>query len=393
MPLQVTYRGSPIRSLEALSSALSCDEPILKHISNHVADYYTFFEIEKKSGGARQIKPPKPILKAIQKRINSRIFSLCEFPEYLQGSIKDATNPRDFVSNARAHSNGKTVVAADIKNFYPSVTESNVKEIFKYLFRFSDDVTAVLVALTTLDNSLPQGAPTSSYLANLVFYNNEHKLVTELRRKGLIYTRLIDDITVSSPVVLDKNEQEWIIRKIKGFTASKGLELHRGKLKVCTTSTPGANVIVTGLWIDRGHPRISREARNKIRAAVHRCKKEHEAGHKTLGEFHDRHNSVSGSVALISRLGHTQGKQYRLILNENLPEYSKEYAGKLTKICYRFSAKKGLRKETLSYTKRYYQLMYHLSILGRSDKKKANFLRSLLKQNPPKHCLRELSEE
>lgn len=134
-----------------------------------MSDYYTPFQIIKKSGGVREIRAPKPILKTIQRRINTRIFSHCTFPLYLQGSIKDNLNPRDFFSNAKIHSSSKTVIAADIENFYPSVSAGSVKQVFKYLFKFPDDVADFLVSLTTLDGALPQGAPTSSYLANLIF--------------------------------------------------------------------------------------------------------------------------------------------------------------------------------------------------------------------------------
>jgi len=393
MSYRIIYTGSSIGSIEALSSTLDCDPAHLLQIASDVASNYVPFQVPKKNGGVREIRAPKPTLKAIQKRINSRIFSNCIFPTYLQGSIKDPTNTRDFVSNAAAHSKSKTVISADIENFYPSVQFGIVKEVFKYLFRFSDDVSNTLAQLTTLDGVLPQGAPTSSYLANLVFYNNEPKLFEEFSRSGFVYTRLIDDITVSSTALLDKQRKNWIIQKIAGLLANKGLTMHRGKLRQEVTNSPGHQVVVTGLWIDKGHPRLSTIDRRNIRAAVYNSGKEYEAGHKTTKAYHDRYNSASGKVALMTRLGHAQATSFRETLVSILPEYDKRFGRKVEKLCWMFIGLRGAGRDKASYTKRYHKLMYHLAILGRSKPEKAAQLRRELRAFRPVFKVSELAEE
>ena len=351
MTHRVRYSAPPISSLAAVSSTLGCAPNHLSHIASNVSDYYIPFQVEKKSGGFREIRAPKPILKSIQRRINTRIFSHCVFPAYLQGSIRDDLNPRDFVSNARIHSKSKSVIAADIKDFYPSVGAGSVKEIFKYLFKFPDDVADLLVSLTTLDGALPQGAPTSSYLANLVFFDVEHKLVEELSRAKLVYTRLIDDITISCSAVLDKNKKEWVVKKIQQMLSAKKLSLQRKKLKLSTTSACGSQVVITGLWIDRGHPRLPSAERDIVRAMVHQLEKDSLVDGKTSVSYHTAHNSVSGKVALMSRLGHSQAPKLRKTLTLIQPEYDATSAKKLDKICRKFASRKGRGKELPAYTR------------------------------------------
>lgn len=340
MSLRINYTGSPIRSMVALGSALGIEPSRLQYVAANIGDFYSSFTVPKKDGTERTIQAPKSELKRIQRRINSRIFELCQFPHFMQGSIRDVNQPRDFVRNAQAHSKASTVIAADIEKFYPSVRPGHVTDIFKYFFAFSDDVTKVLVSITTLGGELPQGAPTSSYVANLVFYDDEPRLVADFHRINLTYTRLIDDITVSSSSKLSTQRRSWVVNKIRGMVSGKGFRLHKGKLSVRDTGSAGAKVYVTGLWIDRGHPRLSPDFCNRVRSMVYRCKKGYESGHQNEPDFHSSHNTASGRVALMTRLGHGDGHKYRATLKANQPEYGPKTANKLAKFCYRFSEKK-----------------------------------------------------
>ena len=126
--------------------------------------------------------------------------------------------------------------------------------------------------------------------------------------------------------------------------SSKKLSLHRGKLRLVTTNSFGAQVVITGLWIDRGHPRLSASERNSIRSLFHKAKIESNLNGKTSQSFHDAHNSVSGKVALMSRLGHNQAINFRQVLSEIQPEYSLKSSKKIEKLCYKFYGKKGAAK-------------------------------------------------
>lgn len=164
--------------------------------------------------------------------------------------------------------------------------------------------------------------------------------MADFHRINLTYTRLIDDITVSSSSKLSTQRRSWVVNKIRGMVSGKGFRLHKGKLSVRDTGSAGAKVYVTGLWIDRGHPRLSPDFCNRVRSMVYRCKKGYESGHQNEPDFHSSHNTASGRVALMTRLGHGDGHKYRATLKANQPEYGPKTANKLAKFCYRFSEKK-----------------------------------------------------
>ena len=110
----------------------------------------------------------------------------------LQGGIYDSTNPRDPVRNAELHVGRKILIKEDIKSFFPSTSSDLVVSVWHSLFGFSHEVSRCLTALTTLNGQLPQGAKTSTFLANLVLWKNEPDLVAYLRSNGLQYSRYID---------------------------------------------------------------------------------------------------------------------------------------------------------------------------------------------------------
>lgn len=393
MSTRIQYTGSAIRSLQALASTLSCDADRLKYIARNISSFYDIFSREKKSGGARFISAPKKELKTIQKRINSRIFCYCVFPVYLQGSVKDDLNPRDFVSNATLHAQGKFFVLADISDFFPSINAKYVNNVFRYLFRFSPEVSELLVALTTLDGSLPQGAPTSSCLANLIFYDSEHVVARDFIRDGLMYSRLIDDISVSSAKILDKGKVSHIIKKISGMVSAKGMRLHQGKLRILDSRGCGVTPSITGLNIEKGAPRLPLLRRKEIRHAVYLCKKDCEAGHRTSSSFHEAHNSVSGRVALMTRLGYAASEKYRETLRGCLPHYDLRRRKKLSALCHKFAQKKGSGADTVVYARKYHKYMYHLGVLSRTNPSVAKELKSLLRMYRPTIKLNQVEAE
>lgn len=206
------YEQNPIGSLQSLAYTLNTPLVTLKDIAKNVVHSYHEFEIpvKKKDGSVklRKIKEPKFLLKKIQKRINAQILSKVNFPNYLHGGIRK----RDYFSNAESHVKSETVISLDIENFYPNIDRNHVLSIFKYLLKFEEKVSAMLADLVTFEGKLPQGAVTSSYIANLIFYEKEYKIVSGFRQQGLIYTRLLDDITVSSQKKLTDEKKKSLKR-------------------------------------------------------------------------------------------------------------------------------------------------------------------------------------
>lgn len=327
------YPYKPIASVEALAKTLGVSEPILKTIACKVDTSYTEFLIESK-GKDRTVYDPKFNLKKIQKRINSRLFEKVVFPQYLHGGIRDAIHKRDYVENAKAHSisGAKTLINLDIKSFYDNIRYQKVHNVFKYFFRFPDAVCDILTSLTTYRNKVPQGACTSSYIANLIFFNSEYLEVSALRRNGVVYTRLLDDVTLSSPRHLSEDEISTYIKSIHGMFTKHGLKFNKKKIKIEHLSSKKDGFQVTGLWVGQRLPKTTRNERRYIRLLVRVCEKEY---NKSMYDesYHALWNKVSGLVAKLNRLEQSNHKALRERLSKIMPLYDESDKKKIIREC------------------------------------------------------------
>jgi hypothetical protein len=378
--MKITYLNSSIGSVQMLAKTLDVSLDFLERVALDPASYYSVSTLAKKSGGQRIISDPVKELKIVQRRIVRRIFSKCSFPHYLFGSIKDSDNPRDFVRNAQLHINAKEVVAFDIENFFPSVRPGCVKKIYKYLMNFPEAVSLLLVKLTTLNDGLPQGAPTSSYLANLVFYDTEHKLAKVFHDKGLVYSRLVDDITISSKKGISSKERSFIYQSVYKFLADKKLKICKRKYQVTNTNVHGKKTVITGLIVEDGKVKLPKEKVKEIGHRVHKLKSE-AAVTTTEHDYHAEHATVSGLVALYKRLELKKSEDYRSILRVILPTYSKEKIKKISWLCRRFikyAKSHPCQREDEGYAKKYHRFRHKLNVIKRTSRKQARSLEAKL---------------
>jgi len=256
------YPCQPIYSVSVLAVALGIPEQVLLRVSadaNH--SYRLAKEEKKKDGSVRQAYDAHPPLKSVQTHIKERILSRVHFPEYLNGSLKG----RSTRKNAQPHVGAKIVISEDIANFFPTISPTLVKAMWRGLFGFSDDVADLLTTLTTKDGGVPQGAVTSSYLANLVFWAFEPALCRKFQRRGYVYTRYVDDITVSSVRRLNNEEKSEIISGIYGMLRACGV---RAKRKKHDLSTAKKRITTTKL-VHNTRVSLTKEVRRDVRTAVH----------------------------------------------------------------------------------------------------------------------------
>lgn len=374
------YPCKPIGSIDVLANTLGVHPLKLKSIANKVESSYTSYDLKphRSTGKVRTVCDPKHELKKIQKRINSRIFTNVEFPSYIQGGIKATQDSkRDYIENATIHGRSQTLINLDVKNFYPNIKEDAVKSIFKYFFRFSDDVVNILTKLTTYQGKLPQGGCTSSYLANLVFFNDEYRLVSSLRGKKIRYTRLLDDVTISSQEALNQNTCELIIKQVAAMLRKHNLSLKSPKTKVSDRKELQKEFEVTGLCVQSSSPKIRKRDRRYVRQLVYHCELR-AAQSRSSDEYHNLWNKASGLVAKLVRLEHSEGKGYRKRLTKILPLYDQYQENKVSKRYYAALKVPREQHEKWGVISKYNKLMYHLGILSRTNKKRAQHFRKKL---------------
>lgn len=156
--------------------------------------YYTEFMIPKKSGGHRVISSPKGPRKVFQRRLLEILSDVYEPPRGVHGFVRK----RGIVSNAAPHVKALWVLNFDIKDFFPNIHFGRIYGLLKSKPYGLDELPARLIAhLVCHNKALPQGAPTSPVVANMVARSLDTSLVKLCRRARVNYSRYADDITIS----------------------------------------------------------------------------------------------------------------------------------------------------------------------------------------------------
>ena len=164
----------------------------------------------------------------------------------------------------------------------------------------------LLTKLTTYQGLLPQGAKTSTYISNLVFWDKEPKLEYKFRKIGFVYTRFVDDIQVSSRRKISKYEKEFIIRNVYGMFFSNGFEPKRKKHNI---ETKRKRMSVHNRNINSGKPTLPQEEILKIRAAVKELE-DLTTNEVSQEEFDRIYSKVFGRVNMLRQLQPLKANQY-----------------------------------------------------------------------------------
>jgi hypothetical protein len=282
------YNAKPIRSVGALARALDVDANTLLDLANRAdALYRVAKRIIKKDGSIRVTYDALPELKNVHRKIKFAILSQVSFPPYLTGGLKG----QDYKTNAALHVGSTILIAEDIGSFFPSTKTVVVRDVWRNFFSFSDDVAECLTKITVLQGALPQGAITSPHLANLVFWKIEPPLQAQFCKSGLIYSRFVDDISLSSKHEISNEEKARAISKIFGMMIDRGYSPKREKHEIMTSKN---RIVVTKLGVNE-KPGLDKKKRSQIRAMVHHLE------NLTSEMAAELIPKVAGQIALLKR--------------------------------------------------------------------------------------------
>ncbi|BAP44744.1 RNA-directed DNA polymerase [Pseudomonas sp. StFLB209] len=318
----ILYHCRPIYSLKSLALALGESVEFLGWLACQADSLYRPVQLVKKDGTPRYAYDARADLKKVQRKIVDRILARVVYPKYLHGGIKDADFRRSIYSNANLHTGAKSYIVQDISNFFPSISFAKVYDVFSLFFNFGHVVAHLLTRLVTRAGVVPQGASTSSYLANLVFWDVEPEVVLGLKEKGFCYSRFADDITVSSPSALSADEKTEIVTKVTGMLARKGFKQKRSKMHVLKKGQAIAlsngkyePALITGLSISGPKPVITKKERNRIRGLVKNYQALIDMG-RPDSELEKVFHKVMGQVGRIIACGQAEGAELKKTLNE-----------------------------------------------------------------------------
>ena len=251
-----------------LAMYFKCSSEVLKGVVANVERHHDEYKIRKKAGGDRPIEAPDYLLKDIQRWIYINI--LCKdtsINDCVHGFIPKSMNKdkvRGVLTNAAPHAGHDWLINIDLKNFFHTVKLDKVKDYFSSL-GYEDEVVKTLTALCTYKSRLPQGAPTSPMLSNIIASTMDVMMLKYCNKRGIVYTRYADDLTFSanSDVEVPPIEDIYKIVYLNGF------KVNRMKTKV---RYKGCRQEVTGLTVTNG-VHVSQRFKKEILRELHFCKK------------------------------------------------------------------------------------------------------------------------
>jgi RNA-directed DNA polymerase len=275
-----------IKSVEELANAMGVSVGSLRFLSyNRViskTSHYKRFYIPKKTGGKRLISTPMPRLKAVQYWILENILNKVGISDAAHGF---ATN-HSIVSNAAPHVKAEVLINIDLKDFFPSITYPRVKGVFKS-FGYSEQISTILALMCTeaendlieidgdtyyaagTERFLPQGAPTSPAITNILCRGLDARLKGVSKKFGFNYTRYADDLTFSASGEA-ANSVKAFLGFVKRIIRDEKLTIHPEKFRVLRK---GARKEVTGIVVNE-KPSINGRTLDKFRALLFQIEKD-----------------------------------------------------------------------------------------------------------------------
>lgn len=221
--------------------------------------FYRRFSIQKTNNEPRILHEPLPSLKEIQEWILNQILYKCKVSRYAKAYVPN----RSIKEHTIYHTDEKMVLTLDIKNFFNTIKFKDVENLFLQL-GYSKRVSNLLTKLCYRNDELPQGAPTSPYISNLILFDFDNNISKYCMEKKVKYTRYADDLAFSGDLL--PKEIELLVKK---YLSKLGFELNDSKRKLMKTNDPQ---IVSGIIVNK-KAQVPKRKRNEIRNQMFYIKK------------------------------------------------------------------------------------------------------------------------
>ena len=248
------------RELSSIEKDLGFSAKTLYGLSNSLEKHYHTVYLPKSDGSKRKLSVPDLILKPVQKSIADNILIQYPISKYAK-----AYKPGSSIQkNARPHVGQKKILKLDIEGFFDHILYSRVKDTVFYEEKYSESIRILLTMLCYYNDSLPQGAPTSPAITNIIMYDFDETVGAFCNEKNIAYTRYCDDMTFSG--CFDERE---IISFVKGELRKLGLFLKNRKTAVISASK---RQVVTGIVVNE-KMNVTKDYKKTIRQEIYYIKK------------------------------------------------------------------------------------------------------------------------
>ena len=296
------------KELASIERDLGFSAKTLYGLSNHLEKHYHNVLIPKRDGSKRKLSVPDLILKRVQKSIADNI--LVQYP--ISNYAKAYKVGGSVQHNAQPHVGKKKILKLDIEGFFDHILYSQVKNIVFCEEKFAEPIRVLLTMLCYYKESLPQGAPTSPAITNIIMYDFDQTVGAFCNDRGISYTRYCDDMTFSG----DFDERE-VIAFVKGELCKLGLFLKNRKTALVPASK---RQTVTGIVVNE-KLNITKEYKKNIRQEMYYIQKFGVEDHlKRMGVTDKRQYvlSLRGRIAFVLQTTPNDGEfvKYKKFLDE-----------------------------------------------------------------------------
>ena len=289
-------------------------------------DHYHREWLPKRNGGYRLIEIPKPLIKAVQRRVLQRILDQIPAHESAEGFVRGHSP----LSHAQRHVGSDAVLCLDLEDFFTSIPYGRVFRVFRAA-GYPLPVARALAGLCTtalpiaalasmprprlaselprhermrrnaLRQHLPQGAPTSPALANLCAFGLDRRLSSAARVAGLSYSRYADDLTFSGAGDFARRAPSFATLAA-GIAIDEGFDVNFRKTRVMRRAT---RQIVCGVVVN-AHPNVPRDDYDGLKAILTNCQR-HGAQSQNRDAHADFRSHLRGRVAWVEKLAPARG--------------------------------------------------------------------------------------
>lgn len=225
-----------------------------KFLERHAKYRYMKVTIDKRGGGKRVLLVPEPRLKFLQRKILALLETMYSPRVPVHGFVKK----RGVISNANLHQKRPYLLNVDISNYFGSISRARVFGLLIAL-GLDDSVANAVCTMCITADQLPQGAPTSPILANMISFRLDRSLMSFAKINKLRYTRYADDVTLSSyvqPLPMFEHDEipnsgrlnvDTISSSLRSIFTSNGFTIHPDKVRF---AGPKYRKEVTGLVVN-----------------------------------------------------------------------------------------------------------------------------------------------
>ncbi|WP_165026920.1 retron St85 family RNA-directed DNA polymerase [Dysgonomonas sp. ZJ279] len=235
-----------------LALLLGRKQHYLASVVNSPENHYREFKLPKRKGGYREISAPYPALMEMQYWIYQNILKSIRIHSSAHGFI----NSKSIITNAKIHTGQTELLKLDLKDFFPSISLNRIISVFKNV-GYPNQIAFYLAKICTYEECLPQGAPTSPCLSNIIAKNLDKRLMKLAKSLNLRYTRYADDLTFSGNKIPAK-----VIEYISTIIVDEGFVINQDKTRLYKNK---GQRIVTGISVLEKELKLPREYKRVLR--------------------------------------------------------------------------------------------------------------------------------